>query len=161
MKSKNIVLIISSVFYFYFLNHLYAQDLVTEKNMLSASVLGTSSYLGFTYERLITDHFVAELGIGVLSLGFGATFYPSKIKENKMNFYTGLKYGSRNALSKFFLRNVLRIQLEIIEKKEPVLYVPFGINYPYNDDMNLALDIGPSLNGSTSIYANLRLGFRF
>lgn len=161
MKFKTFVLILSSVFYFYFFNHLHAQNLVEEKNILSASVLGTSSYLGFTYERLITDQIVAELGIGVLSLGFGATFYPSKIKENKMNFYTGLKYGSRNALSKFFLRNVLRIQLEIIEKKEPIFYIPFGINYPYNRDMNLALDIGPSLNGSTSIHANIRLGFRF
>lgn len=138
-----------------------AQDLVTEKNILSASVLGTSSYLGFTYERLITDELIGELGIGLLSVGLGATYYPWKIKENKMNFYTGLKYGSRNALSKFFLRNVLRIQLEIIEKKDPIFYIPFGIIYPYNDDMNLALDIGPSFNGSTSIYANLRLGFRF
>lgn len=129
-----------------------AQDLVTEKNILSASVLGTSSYFGFTYERLITDELVGELGIGLLSVGLGATYYPRKIKENHINFYTGLKYGSRNIITTLFL---------IDEKKDPIFYIPFGINYPYNDDMNLALDIGPSFNGSTGIYANLRLGFRF
>lgn len=129
-----------------------AQDLITEKNFVSLSIFGTSSYVGVTYERKLTNEIVGEVGIGLLSVGLGATYYPWKIKEDHLNFYTGLKYGSRNIITSIFL---------IDDKKDPVFYLPIGLNYSASGGLNLALDIGPSLNDSTSIYANLRIGFRF
>ena len=152
MKLKNSILFSSYIIYLFFLNHLNAQDLITEKNTISLSILGTSSYVGVTYERMITDELVGELGIGLLSVGLGGTFYPWKIKENHINFYTGLKYRSRNIITKVFL---------IDDKKDPVFYIPIGLNYSASEGMNLALDVGPSLHGSMSIFANLRVGFRF
>ncbi len=149
---KNSIIILSCIVHLFFLNNLFAQDLITEKNTISGSILGTSSYAGVTYERMITDEFVGEIGIGLLSVGLGVTYYPWKIKENHINFYTGLKYGSRNVITKLLLIN---------DKKDPVFYLPFGLNYSANEGMNLALDFGPSLYGSRSIFGNIRVGFRF
>lgn len=130
-----------------------AQDLDLKKNVLSVSALGTSSFIGIMYERVITDQIVGEAGIGILSLGLGITYYPFEIKENHVNFYTGLKYGSRNLIT-----NILTTGRN---KKDPVLYIPAGINCISEQSFSLALDFGPSLNGSTSIFGNLRIGFRF
>ena len=74
------------IFTFFLSVNLNAQDIITEKNNISFSILGSSSYVGVTYERMLTDNWVAEVGVGLLSVGFGATYYPWEIKEDDISF---------------------------------------------------------------------------
>ena len=133
-------------------NHSRAQDTITQKNFISLGVLGTSSYLGVTYERMLTNKWAAEIGVGLLSVGFGATYYPWEIKEGDVNFYTGLKYSSPNIITTIFL---------LPDETDAVLYLPVGFAYATSDGFSLGMDVGPNFAGSSSVWGNIRLGFRF
>ena len=149
---KKAVIVLGFILSLGFTNNSNAQDLITEKNLLSFSVLGTSSYLGVTYERLLTDEWAVELGVGALSVGFGATYYPWKIKEDDVSFYTGVKYSSPNVITELFL---------IPSDTDSIVYIPIGFTYATSEGFNLGLDIGPSLAGGTGVFGNIRAGFRF
>ena len=125
---------------------------ISEKNIISGSIMGTSSYIGVTYERLLSDEVSVELGIGIISIGFGATYFPWKIKEDDFNFYTGLKYNSPNVITAAFL---------IPGRTNSQVYIPIGFNYPFDEGLTIAIDFGPNLNGQNAVFGNLKVGYRF
>ena len=149
---KKVVISLCFVLSLFISNHSYGQSEVPEKNIVSFSILGTSSYFGVTYERMLTDKWAAEIGVGILSVGFGATYYPWSIKEDDVSFYTGLKFNSPNVIDALLL---------FPDDLDPNFYIPIGFTYASSSGFNLGIDVGPSLNGSTSVFGNIRLGFRF
>lgn len=149
---KKAAIILSIVFSLFFSLQSEAQDKITEKNNISFSILGTSSFVGVTYERMLNDKWSAEIGAGLLSVGFGFNYYPWEIKEGDINFYTGIKYSSPNVLSFVFL---------IPDATDTIVYVPVGFTYATSGGFSLGLDVGPSLAGGTSVFGNIKAGFRF
>lgn len=149
---KKIAITLSFVFALLITTNTFSQETITEKNNISFSILGTSSYLGVTYERMLTDKWAAEIGLGVLSVGFGATYYPWEIKEDDISFYTGVKYSSPNVITTIFL---------IPDKTESVVYIPLGFTYATSGGFSLGLDVGPNLTGGASVFGNIKAGFRF
>ncbi len=149
---KKIAITLSFLFLFFLSLQSNAQDKITQKNNISFSILGTSSFVGVTYERMLTDKWAAEIGIGILSVGFGATYYPWEIKEDDVSFYTGVKYSSPNIISYAFL---------IPEKTNSIAYIPIGFTYATSGGFSLGLDIGPNLTGGASVFGNIKAGFRF
>jgi len=149
---KRAIIALSFILSFCFVNQSNAQDTISEENFLSFSILGTSSYLGVTYERMLTDKWAAEIGIGALSIGFGATFYPWEIKEDDVSFYTGVKYSSPNIITALFL---------VPDDTDSIVYIPLGFTYATSGGFSIGLDVGPSLTGGTGIFGNVRAGFRF
>lgn len=149
---KKIAFTLSLVIALLFSVNLNAQETITEKNNISFSILGASSYAGVTYERMLTDNWVAEVGVGLLSVGFGATYYPWEIKEDDISFYTGVKYSSPNIISFAFL---------IPDKTESTVYIPFGFTYATDEGFSLSLDVGPTLSGESAVFGNIKAGFRF
>lgn len=152
ISMKKAIAVLSCVLSLCFVHQSHAQDTISEKNFVSFSVLGTSSYFGVTYERMLTNKWAAEIGLGVLSIGFGATYYPWEIKENDVSFYTGVKYSSPNIITAVFL---------IPEDTESVVYIPLGFTYATSGGFSIGLDVGPSLTGGTGVFGNVRAGFRF
>lgn len=128
-----------------------SQEKRERKNIVSASFFGTSPILGFSYERLLSKSFSAEVGVGLIGLGAGVNYYPFTVQERKVNFYTGIKYSYVEDLIIFDLKD------QFYDEK---LYIPIGINYfsPWN--MNFGLDIGPAIVGQ-GFLGNLKVGFRF
>ena len=130
------------------------------QNIISGNILGTSSAIGLSYERIVRDNLSLELGIGLIGIGAGATVYPWKIQTSSLCFYTGFK------VSSFVLVDV---------GGGTVAYVPFGASFFSPANWMIGLDVGPangklvssSFGGATSettrfyIYGNFRLGFRF
>jgi hypothetical protein len=149
---KKAIIALSILLSLSFVQTSQAQDTISEENFISFSVLGTSSYFGVTYERMLTSKWAAEIGLGVLSIGFGATYYPWEIKEDDVSFYTGVKYSSPNIITALFL---------IPEDTDSVVYIPLGFTYATSGGFSLGLDVGPSLTGGTGIFGNVRAGFRF
>jgi hypothetical protein len=129
-----------------------AQDIITQKNFISYNILGTASFLGVTYERMLTDKFAAEIGIGIISAGAGMTYYPGRIKEGDVSFYTGLKFSSPNIISVVFLLD---------DSTEPILYIPIGLVYATSGGFSIGIDAGPNLIGDYSAWGNIRIGYRF
>ena len=132
-----------------------------EKNSISLNILGTSSVLGATYERFITQKLQVEFGIGLIGIGFGVNYYINKIKKNKLNTYIGLKTTS-----------IVLVDVG----GGTLLYIPIGINFMKYQNINISLDLGPAYSKWVSsdfgeftsttnyrflIYGNLKLGFRF
>ena len=151
---KKLAITLSFVLAFLCSVNSYAQEkeTITQQNNISFSIMGTSSYFGVTYERMLTDKWAAEIGVGFLSVGFGATYYPWEIKEDDVSFYTGIKYSSPNVAS---------ILLLIESDTKSIVYVPLGFTYATSGGFSLGLDIGPSLAGGTGVFGNIRAGFRF
>ena len=118
-------------------NQLLAQTTTKEtnqvkKNSISLSILGTSSIVGFTYERLLFRRLGLEAGIGLYGIGAGATVYPFKrVGENKFNFYTGVKF-------------VRYTPLAIDAGSWDVLYMPVGVTYLFTRSFSVSADIGPA-----------------
>ena len=46
-----------------------------ERNIFSGNLGGTSSLIGINYQRFIGDKVAIELGIGLIGVGAGMTFY--------------------------------------------------------------------------------------
>ncbi len=136
-----------------------------EKNFVSGNILGASAYLGFTYERQFFNHLNAEVGLGLIGYGFGVIYYPIKPAPNKIRPYIGVKQTALALVDLPFYK---------------ITYLPVGLTYYFRKYINIGFDIGisnvnhvsggyhPSLEemkkypySTTSIYGNLKLGFRF
>lgn len=128
-------LFIICLFYFggLFFSLLHAQkknDFEDEKNSLSINVLGTGSYLGISYDRVLSDHLLAEIGIGVIGYGAGISFYPFKIVSNKkISPFIGLKYTNHAMVD---------------SENKSATYFPFGFTYFSKKQVSVSIDIGPS-----------------
>ena len=63
-----------------------------EKHSVSGNILGSSSLIGITYERVLSKKIIFEVGIGIAGVGTGMTFYPFNIKNSEICPYTGMKF---------------------------------------------------------------------
>lgn len=173
--------VIKIIVFFAFLisNNVKAQETETFKNdiethSVSGNVLGSSSLVGITYERVLSKKFIFEVGLGYVGLGTGITFYPFKIKKFNVCPYTGIKFS--------FL-----VLPEVVGAYGG--YIPFGVTLFSKHRVNIGIDIGPALgkweeggnlhfeydptnpdynpsinynrSHKINVYGNLKIGFRF
>lgn len=125
------------------------------KNAISVNALGTTPFLGVTYERIISPKSTFEIGAGIPSFGLGFKFYPSSIEEQKLLFHLGITANATDLGDGVLIGGILYLA-----------YVPLGISFFSSGGFNFGLDVGPSLvfdeDESTFIpYGNLKLGYRF
>ena len=126
------------------------------KNAISFNFLGTTPFIGITYERIVSDHVSLEVGVGLPSIGIGAKIFFSKIQEQKMMFNTGLT-ATYVDFGDGYLFNGSGV----------IIYIPIGLSYYGLKGFNFGIDIGPGINtghkdGTIIIpYAGLKLGKRF
>ncbi len=140
-------------------------DQSLKKNAFSGNILGTASYLGFTYERYLYQRFSIEVGVGLIGLGTGLSYYPFRMEAGKVKPYIGLKYTSH----------------AIVDGPHKIVtYIPIGITFFSSGQINIGCDIGPSYvqhqspgfkptpeelarypYTDFSVFGNLKLGIRF
>ena len=135
-------------------------------NSISFNFLGTGSYIGFSYERIIKNRIGLEIGLGLLGIGAGVTYYPFYIRTlGGFSPYTGIKttFNTRGS-----------------GDKKNVTYIPFGLTYFTRSAFAFGIDIGPSYqtnfsplgkvttehaatfpNAQFLIYGNLKISYRF
>ena len=123
-----------------------------EKNSISGNIFGTSSIIGFTYERIMSKTIIFEAGVGFIGLGTGFSYYPFDIQLSKVCPYFGVKF------STFFPEGVI------------IGYIPFGLTLFENNKLNFGIDYGPAygnlnlLGGKSMQFfalGNLKIGMRF
>jgi len=138
-----------------------------ELNSISVNFMGSSSLGGVTYERVLSNNLIFEMGLGIVGLGTGLTYYPLKIKKSSFRPYTGIKIG-------------FSVLPEVIVGYGG--YIPIGGTFFSKYRINIGFDIGPALgkwveggapptetdeiSGDARIhrikaYGNIKLGFRF
>lgn len=101
-----------------------------EKNSFSINVLGTASYVGFSYERILYQRVNLEVGVGLIGYGAGLTIYPiKKIRVEKLNPFFGIKYTNHAIVD---------------GENKAVTYIPLGITYCGINRLNIGLDVGPA-----------------
>jgi hypothetical protein len=137
-----------------------------EKRSLSANLMGSSSLFGITFDKVLSDRFIWELGLGYVGIGTGITCYPFEIKKSSFCPYTGVK------VSFLVLPEVLGAYGG---------YIPLGVTYFSGHRINIGIDIGPALGEwaegggppaeydenaeynrthKIRVYGNLKIGFR-
>ena len=52
-----------------------------EKSSFSANIMGSSSLFGITFDKVLSDKFIWEIGFGYVGIGTGLTYYPFNIKK--------------------------------------------------------------------------------
>lgn len=136
------------------------------KNSFSFNILGTGTYIGFSYERLIKERLSLEVGFGIIGAGGGVTFYPFGINPyGGFAPYTGIKttFNSRGSGG-----------------GKNMTYIPLGVTFFTANKMAFGIDVGPSYqtnyspfgkvtpefastfpNAQVSIYGNLKISYRF
>jgi|TARA_B110000495_G_C22695871_1_gene409931 hypothetical protein len=134
-----------------------------EKNSISGNILGSSSILGVTYERSLSNHIIIEFGVGIVGIGAGINYYISEIKTESWCPYVGLKCST----------------LALVDVGGGILtYIPFGVTFFTSSKLklNIGADIGPSYakwissdfmefesteTETFSLHGNLKIGIRF
>lgn len=132
-----------------------------EKNIFSGNIMGTSSAIGISYQRIIANSVAIEFGIGLFGVGTGLTIYPGEIQNSKFCFYTGLKLNSA-------------VLVDV--GGGTVAYIPFGATFVSENNIVFGFDVGParakwttsSFGGLTSEtsyfycgFGNLKIGILF
>ena len=154
MKQFLLILIFLPIF-------LFGQGL--DKNSISGNILGSSSILGITYERYLSDRIIVEFGVGMVGIGTGFNYYISQIKTESWCPYVGLKYST----------------LILVDMGGGILtYIPFGVTFFTSSrlKLNIGADIGPSYAKWISsdfmefestetktflLHGNIKIGIRF
>ena len=95
------------------------------KNILSLKVGITDPLLAVVYERLFTPYLSAELAVGLLGASIGPRLILPSLRQNKVNFQTGLVVGWG-----YFDQGMYG-------------YLPLGINRLTRNNFVLSFDIGP------------------
>jgi len=139
------------------------EDGQIERNSLSGNILGAGPLIGITYERVLSDNFMGEVGIGLVGIGTGITYYPFRIKVAKLCPYTGLKFAA----------------FAIVDwGGNSTGYIPFGLTFFLKRGLNLGFDFGPAVHTYNpadfppdrrddpvrtfyGAFGNLKLGVRF
>ena len=134
-----------------------------EKNSISGNILGSSSILGITYERTLSNHIIIEFGVGMVGIGVGLNYYISQIKTEAWCPYVGLKCST----------------LILVDMGGGILtYIPFGVTFFTSSKLklNIGADIGPSYakwissdfmefesteTKTFSLHGNMKIGIRF
>ncbi len=139
-------------------------NFIIEKSSFSANIMGSSSLGGITFEKVLTDIIIWEVGIGYVGIGTGVTYYPFNIQKSKVCPYTGLKFS-------FLVLPEVAIA--------SWAYIPLGVTFFSKQRINIGFDVGPALgkmedvsrpveNWESSlfhdrkirIFGNLKVGFR-
>lgn len=103
-------------------------SILERSRYLSLNVLGTASLVGVTYDKIINEHFVWEVGLGVAGVGTGLSYYPKKMKLNKICPYVGIKLNT----------------IALVDVGSGYGgYVPIGITFFETSKFNFGIDIGP------------------
>lgn len=106
-------------------------DLPIEKNCISGNILGAGPIIGITYERILSEELMGEVGLGLVGIGAGITFYPLKIKVAKLCPYTGLKFAA----------------FAIVDwGGNSTGYIPFGLTFFFKRGFNIGFDFGPAVH---------------
>ena len=168
MKGSKLIILISLLI----TTNIAAQNTSTknfgiEKHSVSGNILGSSSLVGVTYERVLSKKFIFEVGFGYVGLGTGITFYPFKIKKANVCLYTGVKFSFLALPGVFGAYGG---------------YIPFGLTFFSKHRLNIGLDFGPAIggwfkggghpaiydptidyndSGNINVYGNLKIGMRF
>jgi hypothetical protein len=137
-----------------------------EKSSFSANFMGSSSLFGITFDKVLSEKLIWEIGFGYVGIGTGITYYPFEINKSSFCPYFGLKVS--------FL-----VLPEVIAAYGG--YIPIGVTYFSKHRINIGIDIGPALgelaegggppaeydeNSSNNrihkinVYGNLKIGFR-
>lgn len=167
MKKRVVIFLFIFFQTFLFAQNDNAKNNVIEKHSVSGNILGSSSLFGVTYERVLSENFIFEVGFGYVGLGTGITFYPFKIKKSNVCPYTGVKFSLLTLPGVFGAYGG---------------YIPFGLTFFSEHRLNIGLDFGPAFgewfkggghpaiydpdidynnSGSIKVYGNLKIGFRF
>lgn len=136
-----------------------------EKNAIYGNILGTAAYLGLSYERFFSQKLSAEVGIGLIGIGAGISYYPIKVAPRKIRPYVGLK-GTSHAI--------------VDGEHKMLVYLPLGFTFFSRSIVNIGMDIGPAVQRHVSpgymptpaelekypftdmgLFGNLKLGIRF
>jgi len=135
------------------------------KNSFSGNILGTGSYIGLSYERIVLKRVCLEAGIGLIGYGFGATAYAIKPDFKKIAPYLGIKYTTHAIVD---------------GEHKSVYYLPIGLTYFAKFPINIGFDLGPALRQHHSpgymptaaelekypfldfgLFGNIKMGIRF
>ena len=153
---KTLVLAVSIIG---FSSNAFAQEgesLPLKKNAISFSIIGATPAIGFVYEGLVSDNLSLELGVGWLSVGAGAKWYPKELQPGKFNFHTGLLF----SVSPWFSSGDFTFEGDGF-----VTYIPLGFTYAGKKSLHFAIDLGPGTStfppDNLIFYGNLRTGLRF
>ena len=104
-------------------------EVLLKRNSLSGNILGTGSYVGLTYERVIGNRTIAEIGLGLIGVGAGVSVYIRKLESNILSPYIGLKFTTR-----------AMVDLPLVR----TFYLPLGLTFFSKHNLNIGFDIGPS-----------------
>lgn len=132
-------------------------DTLIHRNTLSLSIFANGFPVGMSYQRILSNKDVAEIGLGLgylafperPSFGLGYKRYFKEIKSDKIIWYSG------------FTASDLYSPLDT---PGPFLTVPIGISY-FKKKLYLDLNIGPTTLPNESwiiaFYGGLNVGFSF
>jgi hypothetical protein len=125
------------------------------KNAISFNIVGTTPIIGITYDRIVSENVILEIGAGLPSIGAGIKYFPFGIKESKILFHVGLT-GS------YIFTEALDLS-GTSEDESGVFfgYLPIGISYFGEHGFNLGVDLGPAVADGFAPWGNLKLGYRF
>lgn len=117
-----------------------------KKNAISLNVAGATPVAGILFERLLSQKFSLEFGLGFISIGGGLKFFPFNAKSNTLLFHTGISASA-------FVWS---------EDSGPITYIPFGVSFFGKNNFNFGIDVGPgfSTESDNYFYGSLKLGFR-
>jgi len=156
--TKNNILVIFSILFISFSS--IAQETTSgiegmRKNAISFNILGTTPFVGITYDRLVSENLSVEIGVGIPSVGAGFKYYPWGIKESKMLFHVGLTGTIISAKA-----------LDIWGSSEDnagifVAYLPIGVSFFGEKGFNLGVDLGPAVAAKFAPWGNVKVGYRF
>jgi hypothetical protein len=131
----------------------------SNKNFISASLLGNTPTIGVVYERLITPFIGVEAGLGLSSIGFGSKLYFTKLTDLKPCFYVGV---SQNYQKIFQIGGYNNDRGNTWKT-----YFPIGLTRISSNRIRIGLDIGPKINWesyydlSPHVAINFRIGKAF
>lgn len=157
MLQRNTVLVLSLLL---FPLHIFSQDMPMrsddiKKNSISINIAGSTPALGVTYERIVSNKILIEVGLGIPSVGLGIKVYPFNFTNQKLMFHTGIS-------------TLLIAMGGDLYYRSFITYIPIGISYFFKNDVHIGVDAGPAVgidpdNGDRSIipYGNFKIGFRF
>jgi len=105
---------------------------VSKKNAISINIAGTTPLIGVTYERLISNKFTAEIGLGIYSIGVAIKYFPFSIYDNKMVFHSALG------------TNLFATPFDTFGSGDfsSINYLTIGLTYFGKEGFGFALDIG-------------------
>ena len=131
---------------------------ITFRNAVSVNVGGTTPFIGITYERLLSDRFNFEVGLGAVSIGTAIKYFPWPIIDNKMVFH--LVLGT----------NLFKTPLDdfVDGEASSTTFLTAGLTYIGIGRFSFSIDVGLGLNYDFTYdettfppYGGLKIGYRF